>query len=404
MTKQSFTLVRSGISLVEILIGIMVLGIGVISLATLFPIGLLKMKRAVNDVRGTVVSRSALSEVRIRNLLAQPYGPPATYFSAYPAPAWTATRPVSGLGMPVIIDPLWMIQAQPAAYTDRFGFVDYNGDNVADFTMGEGLLRVRGGSVTGTFPLELASEIFSSPDDLAFGDNESRVLPLQFENPTPPPAPQLQYLRPTYGTPFALSTLSRERRYTWMILARKVNAGQIFHPGLDGLSGTADDIVENNGPDLIANPPTPLNPVADDPALDLLTGNPQPAPVGPFDVTIVAFYSRDFGSREAVFATNNPAVPPAAGSEIFVQGRELATLRKRTDNVPFPDIPLNSYVMDTTLDSAGQLRNGFVYRVISRTINVNGDLDLILDQRARADGYVLTVLKGAVAVFEKQVP
>src|SRR5262245_8225401 len=161
---------RSGISLTEILIGIMVLGIGVISLATLFPIGLLRMKRAVNDVRGTVEARSGLNEVRVRNLLAPPYGPWFSYppaapnpllfspFSAdpggltgFPAPPGAPFRPTTGPGITVVIDPLWMIQnpnvvpGTPETY--RFGLCDLGNppNGVADFYGGEGFYRTGGG-------------------------------------------------------------------------------------------------------------------------------------------------------------------------------------------------------------------------------------------------------------------
>jgi hypothetical protein len=400
MTVSVYNLNRRGISMMEILIGIMVLGIGVISLATLFPIGLLKMKRAVNDVRGTVLARSALSEVRIRNLLAPPFGPAfdttattRSYFSAYPAP-WTPTAPTIGRGMPVIIDPLWMIQSPPSvrnldAYHDRFGFADFDADGAPDFSTGEGLLRVRGGDLAGAYPLELASEVFSSSDDLTYGENDARLAPLQGLSST---AGQL--LLPTNGTPFAPASLLRERRYTWMILARKVNAGQVYHPGPNGVVGTpvadADDVLENTGPDLTVN-------TADDPARNMLTGAAEPAPVGPFSVTIIVFYTRDFGSREAVFANDDSAV-------MFRQGSDLAYLLKRTDNVPFPDIPVNSYIIDTTMDTTNGIRNGYVYRVVSKSADASGNMTLVLDQKARANGYVLTVLKGAVGVFEKQVP
>lgn len=423
MITQLSNLNRRGISLVEILIGIMVLGIGVISLATLFPIGLLKMRRAINDVRGTVVSRSALSDVRVRNLLAPPFGPPATYFSQYPNTAAThwpgfTTRPTIDIGIPVIIDPLWMIQtdslnqADPTNhYFDHFGAYDFApADGIPDGNApagGEGILRVRGGPLVPLFPppppflaLELMSEVFASPDDLTYGQNETRVLPLQFLNPAAPPP----YLTPTNGTPFAPGTLalSRERRYTWMIMARKVRAGQIYHPGANGTVGSPAaedagpdrDILEDVGPDLVVN-------TADDPARNMLTAAPEPAPIGPFDVTIIAFYTRDFATRETVFA--NPP-PWNAASRIFRQGSDVVTLVKRTD-LPFPEIPLNGYLMDTTFDSTpGGLRNGFVYRVVSRSFDALGNLVLVLDQPARADGFVLTVLKGAVGVFEKQVP
>jgi hypothetical protein len=140
---------------------------------------------------------------------------------------------------------------------------------------------------------------------------------------------------------------------------------------------------------------------ADDPARNMLTAAPEPAPIGPFDVTIIAFYSRDFALRETVFAN----LPPwTTVNRVFRQGSDVVTLVKRPD-VAFPEIPLNGYIMDSTFDSTpGGLRNGFVYRVVSRSIDSFGNMVLIVDQPARSDGFVLTVLKGAVGVFEKQVP
>ena len=150
---------RRGVSLTEILIGIMVLGIGVITLATLFPLGLLKMRRAVNDVRGKVLAENAWNEVRARNLLAAPYGPPAAYFSRYPYVQgttwplsagnawWFPITPSQGTGLPVIIDPFYILEnVRPDRY--RFGHVDFDNDanGLPDGTapFGEGILRLPG--------------------------------------------------------------------------------------------------------------------------------------------------------------------------------------------------------------------------------------------------------------------
>lgn len=438
---------RKGTTLTEILIGIMILGIGVLSLATLFPLGLLRLKRGVNQVRGTVVARNGLNEVRVRNLLAPPLGPDATYFTRYPFwPAATPT-PKTGSGVPVIIDPLWMIQN--GLILDRFGLADANLTGTgAAITGGEGLLRVVGGSSS----LDLASEIFSSPDDLTYRSGEQRSLPLQDAPGGGPP-----FLTPTYGVPFSPGSLFRERRYTWLVVARKMNARQGLGNGPDGQPGVAgvdddgdgitdndtelgwpgsDDTLADYGPDGVTGPlGSPA--AADDPARDLATGLPVPAPVGPFEVTVIAFYTRDFASREVVYANNDgtsTATPPpplptrtstpstifsadprtiAVGANTFGPfGPNIATLVKRTDGVPFPEIPLESYIMDTTFDSSGSLpapmtgtRNAFVYRVKGKTLDSTGTvLALALDQPARADGMVLTMLKGAVGVFEKQVP
>ncbi len=50
---------RRGITLVEILISIMILGIGLVSLATLFPIGLLRLREAQRQTRSAYLFQSA---------------------------------------------------------------------------------------------------------------------------------------------------------------------------------------------------------------------------------------------------------------------------------------------------------------------------------------------------------
>ena len=57
-----------GITLVEILIAIMILGIGLISLATLFPIGLLRLREAQRQIRSSYLSESAIADVAARGL------------------------------------------------------------------------------------------------------------------------------------------------------------------------------------------------------------------------------------------------------------------------------------------------------------------------------------------------
>ena len=62
---------RSGVTLTEILISIMILGVGMISLATLFPLGLLRLRDAQRSVRSAYLIESAASEVETRNLFSQ---------------------------------------------------------------------------------------------------------------------------------------------------------------------------------------------------------------------------------------------------------------------------------------------------------------------------------------------
>ena len=53
MTTRPATRTRAGITLVEILISILILGVGLVSLATLFPLGLLRLHQASRLTRST---------------------------------------------------------------------------------------------------------------------------------------------------------------------------------------------------------------------------------------------------------------------------------------------------------------------------------------------------------------
>jgi hypothetical protein len=59
----------SGITLMEILISIMILGIGLISLATLFPIGLMRLREAQRQSRSAILLESAGADLATRGLL-----------------------------------------------------------------------------------------------------------------------------------------------------------------------------------------------------------------------------------------------------------------------------------------------------------------------------------------------
>ena len=60
---------RSGITLTEILISILIMGVGMISLATLFPLGLVRIRAAQRSVRSTNLTQSAQGDVGAQNLL-----------------------------------------------------------------------------------------------------------------------------------------------------------------------------------------------------------------------------------------------------------------------------------------------------------------------------------------------
>lgn len=133
---------RRGITLTEILISIMIMGIGIISLATLFPLGLLRIREAARATRSAMLAQSAISDLTASGLLNKPF-----YSSLYgydpflqdPGPPPNQNQGLFagyGTGFPVCIDPLWwfQIETQSNGATSRL-------NTEARFGSGIGFLR-----------------------------------------------------------------------------------------------------------------------------------------------------------------------------------------------------------------------------------------------------------------------
>ena len=63
-SRHGGTKARRGFSLVEVLMAIFILGIGIISIAALFPAGIAQQRQSVDDVMGPIVAENAMSILR----------------------------------------------------------------------------------------------------------------------------------------------------------------------------------------------------------------------------------------------------------------------------------------------------------------------------------------------------
>ena len=66
MMRKNVITTRRGFSLIELLLAIFILGIGIISIATLFPAGIAQQQKTADDIIGPIVARNALTLIRSR--------------------------------------------------------------------------------------------------------------------------------------------------------------------------------------------------------------------------------------------------------------------------------------------------------------------------------------------------
>lgn len=229
---------RSGITLTEILIAIMIMGIGLVSVATLFPLGLVRLRDAGRSNRSALLSSSAKGELAGRNLLGwdrfrrapyyqgplfTPYGfndpwiqdsipggapypdsfagifiAPKGVYRGYgldgqahnPAIGHPSQPPIFGPGLPVAYDPLWRRETgipPHANFTNdgRFGvgviaggtnFLGRNDPGDNNPPSAYGLQRLT--NFPFGFPAQdlVVDRVFVSPDDIVYQAEGSGVV------------------------------------------------------------------------------------------------------------------------------------------------------------------------------------------------------------------------------------
>ena len=72
-----------GFSLIELLMSIMILAIGLISVAALFPAGIVQQQRAKDDMEGPAVAKSAIGVLRSR-LAQEDFGAWSDFYTREP--------------------------------------------------------------------------------------------------------------------------------------------------------------------------------------------------------------------------------------------------------------------------------------------------------------------------------
>lgn len=133
---------RRGITLTEILISIMIMGVGLVSLATLFPVGMERLRRGQRNSRSALLRPAAIADIDGKKLLAKPLFDAVPWYGFVPHPAASGS---TGMGY----DPWLQDLPLPTGATPVGGPVPTG--------TATGVYRGRG--VTYTFPWGQATEV-----------------------------------------------------------------------------------------------------------------------------------------------------------------------------------------------------------------------------------------------------
>jgi hypothetical protein len=362
--SHQFRCARAGITLTEILISIMIMGVGLISLATLFPLGILRFRAAAWNSRSALLRDTAISDLQARNLLVKSSFP-ATWYSFDPlsqdpldplAPVFNtalaipfsadggAFRTDAGPGLPFCYDPLWRqlsgvkprtaataaLKPPEARFANGIGFLRTDPDG--GIASAAGLQRITnlpvldqwGTAFANATPVpaktasdwfKMVGDVFASPDDLVYQKSSANVN--AFQGQGNPLAVDLSTTDPFTG----LQVPMNDWTYTWMFTGQQTQVGSQV--------GTA---LPEGSSDFVGN--------------------------------VVVFYNRPFGIEngfangeqvvEAIwgYSTNVVGFANAAtgGTNFYPNGDNRQVLLRWPATQPDPDVRLGRWIADVTYE------------------------------------------------------
>ena len=372
---------RRGITLMEVLISILVMGIGLVAVASLFPVGLVAIRQAIRDQRSVMLARSAKAQLEVRRdldlssnteLLHLLTGQSDASLSAtYPIlPAGTArtwltdpANPVAGPSYPVLVDPMGASAGTSWGIRTHVGYFDAavwpgGPDEMTPPDTTEQIDRFDARAVN--HPLAFATptaafeHLVGSMDDMVYYPPQSPSFPGPVHPDSVPPTQ---------------ANIVRDHLYSWTTMVRLAESSTV--------NVVEVCIAVYNRRTLVAD--------AERAYPAQRTGGSQ-------------FSGPGFTNED------NPDTQQDERAQVVITWPQAS-------GVGPPDVPIGGYVLDATNqvgDDTDRRRNGYYYRVIGRSdvgvVAVGGtsylQQTLYLENPARAKGTVAVFPKGLVEVFE----
>jgi type II secretory pathway pseudopilin PulG len=159
IAKSSGTMIRrSGATLVEVLVSIFIMGIGLLALLTLFPIGVLTMAQAIQDDRTAHALENALGIARMTNLK---HDPNLEQWFRNPDPTIYSDATSDGPSYPVFVDAV-------GRSNNSGGYLNWVANQPAIVSGGSAIPRVDPSFVKNSID---TYRFFTSLDDPVFGED-----------------------------------------------------------------------------------------------------------------------------------------------------------------------------------------------------------------------------------------
>ena len=335
---------RRGITLTEILISILIMGVGLISLATLFPLGMVRLRAAQQQNRSALLAESATADLSARNLLFKPSFLASWYPSFDPftndpiAGGGGLTSSAFGPGLPICYDPLWWYEVgpnvvpgstiKPSTTAARFGagivgtssFFRTDPDGQGS-PSGYGLQRLTNFFTTTGWAFVNPETTFVSQDDPVMQNSDAtpEILsgPVTGQSALSGVVPQ--FFPASNGQP---GGFRNDFRYTWLFTGYQVGSA-------DGTSFVGDVVVMDSRPFGYG----PVTSPASNAQLNLADGE--------IPLEAIFGYSANTGGAAVGFG---------------VAADRTVLLRWQTA-MPDPEIKVGSWIADVTYERNGTLSN-----------------------------------------------